>query len=227
MNIYSPKLLPEGFYVYAYLREDGTYYYIGKGKGARAHLGNHGKIHAPNDLSRIVVIEQNLTENDAFALEIKLINEYGRKDLSTGILRNLTNGGEGSSGAKHGRPPQERIDKISQALTGRIISNKTKEKMSDSAKKNKSEKWKQSASKNRKGKSISDKQKQFLSESRMGENNPMFGKSSPRKGVQLSEETKLKIREARAKQIISPETRAKMAAAQKLSHAKRRLNINN
>jgi hypothetical protein len=99
--------------------------------------------------------------------------------------------------------------------------------MSDSAKKNKSEKWKQSASKNRKGKSISDKQKQFLSESRMGENNPMFGKSSPRKGVQLSEETKLKIREARAKQIISPETRAKMSAAQKLSHAKRRLNINN
>lgn len=213
------------FYVYKYLREDGSPYYIGKGKDDRAwYKSKHERIHLPKDKSRIVIVQENLSEEQAFQLEIELIKHYGRKDLSTGILRNLTDGGEGSSGAVFGRPSDERIQKIKDALTGRKLSDETKEKMSLAAQKIKSDKWKESASKNRKGRTLSDTQRKFLSESRMGENNPMFGKESPNKGKKSSEETKEKIRQARAKQVISEETRKKMAEAQKLRHAINRLN---
>ena len=114
------------FYVYKYLREDESPYYIGKGKDDRAwHRSKHERIHLPKDKSRIVIVEENLSEEQAFQLEIELIKHYGRKDLSTGILHNLTNGGEGSAGAVFGRPSDERIQKIKDALTGRNLSDDT------------------------------------------------------------------------------------------------------
>ena len=85
------------YYVYQYLRSDGTPYYIGKGRGNRVHSKDHN-VHRPKDKSRIIMIEENMLETDALDLEIKLIAKYGRKDIGTGILRNMTNGGEGSSG---------------------------------------------------------------------------------------------------------------------------------
>ena len=83
--------------MYAYLREDGTPYYIGKGKEHRA-FKTHGHINRPTCKSRIVFLQENMTEDAAFALEIEMITFHGRKDIGTGILRNLTNGGEGPSG---------------------------------------------------------------------------------------------------------------------------------
>lgn len=80
-------------YVYAYLREDGTPYYIGKGKGARYRQKHTVKI---PPIDRIQFIKTNLTDNEAINLEIELIEKYGRKDLGTGILRNQTPGGQGS-----------------------------------------------------------------------------------------------------------------------------------
>jgi hypothetical protein len=86
---------PIGYYVYSYLREDGTPYYVGKGKGDRAFKKN--RRFKPNDTSRISIIAESLTETEAFSLERALIEKYGRKDNNTGILRNKTDGGEGAT----------------------------------------------------------------------------------------------------------------------------------
>ena len=102
MSIYTDQK----YYVYAYLRDDQTPYYIGKGINRRAyqaHKRKNGSDMLPKDISRIKILHENLSEKQAFDLEKELILDYGRKDLGTGILRNLTEGGEGNrrTGWKH------------------------------------------------------------------------------------------------------------------------------
>jgi hypothetical protein len=112
------------YYTYAYLRKDGTPYYIGKGKNNRAFYKTKNEIKPPRDKSRIIFLKQNLTEEEAFKHEKYMIAVFGRKDLETGILYNRTNGGEGSSGLRlteeqRGRPVKESVKlKIKNKLLG-------------------------------------------------------------------------------------------------------------
>ena len=196
------------YYTYAYLREDRTPYYIGKGENDRIYKKGKGEIRPPKDKSRVIFLKQNLTEEEAFKHEIYMIAVFGRKDLGTGILRNRTNGGEGHSGAIH--TPETRA-KISAAMKGenspnygKTLSPETKAKLSAAHKgKTLSPEHKAKISAAQKGKTLSQETKAKMSDARKdtprsletiakiseslkGENHPFYGKT-------LSPETKAKI----------------------------------
>jgi hypothetical protein len=167
-------------YTYAYLREDKTPYYIGKGCGKRAWQHFKGEVRPPKDKSRILILKKNLSQDQAFQHEIYMIFVFGRKDIGTGILRNRTNGGEGNTGRKQS---EETKKKIGDAHRGKTMSQKAREKISQA----------------RAGTPLSESHKESISNSLKGEKNPNFGKtgpSSPLYGKKRSPETKEKARQA-------------------------------
>jgi len=102
------------FYVYVYRDPRplklGQPVYVGKGTGDRdlSHWsrGSHNKpfqdfISHLKQRNFVAVCErvfETENEEEAFAKEMELIKLYGRRDLKTGTLFNLTDGGEGPSG---------------------------------------------------------------------------------------------------------------------------------
>jgi hypothetical protein len=149
------------YYTYAYLREDKTPYYIGKGKDNRVYKKHMVPV-PPND--RILFLKKNLTEQEAIKHEIYMIAIFGRKNNKTGILRNLTDGGEGSSGRKFSK---ETIERMSIAAKKRKISDDGRKKLSERNKK--IGRW-------------------------QGSNNPFYGKPGKNKGIPMSNEQKDKLR---------------------------------
>lgn len=127
------------YYTYAYLREDLTPYYVGKGRGKRAFLDS--RWNKPKDISRIMFLREGMSEKDALKHEAEMIKTWGRKDLGTGILRNRTDGGDGVSGYKHSDEARARISfiqnnrsyetraRLSLANKGKKRTAETKEKM--------------------------------------------------------------------------------------------------
>ena len=95
-------------YTYVWLREDGTPYYVGKGKDYRAY-NKHRVGNAP-PLGRIVFYIAK-DETDALETEMSLIWYYGRKDTGTGCLRNRTDGGENPPSWKGRKQSKEHIRK--------------------------------------------------------------------------------------------------------------------
>jgi hypothetical protein len=202
------------YYTYAYLREDKTPYYIGKGKGNRAYRRRKVDIKPPKDKSRILILKQNLTEQEAFRHEVYMIAVFGRKDLGTGILHNRTDGGDGGSGAIRSGETRR---KISEASKGKTFSEETKRKLSEANRgKTFSEEHKRKLSEVRKGKiswnkgkTLSEEHKRKVSGANKGKSKPPFseehkrklsvvnkGDKNPNYGKTTPEETKRKISEA-------------------------------
>jgi len=138
------------FYVYLYLREDKTPYYVGKGRGKRAY-NNHKHTPVP-PRNRITFMKENLTNEEAKELERFYIKFYGRKS-DGGLLINLTSGGEGLEGYRHteeakskmsaskkGSPgyftshTEETKERLRQSQLGRKHSPETRRKMSEAHK---------------------------------------------------------------------------------------------
>lgn len=167
------------FYVYEYVRTDGSPYYIGKGCGRRAFVKHNRGM--PDDLSRIRFIKTNLFENEALELERLLIAKYGRKDLGTGILINMTDGGEGIS-----NPSLETRKKLAEAK--RNESNETKKKRSLAATNRKdrtplTDETKQKISTANQGRKRSEEAKKKMSDAKIGKPGPKH-----------SEETKQRLK---------------------------------
>lgn len=125
MTIYCKKYTP-GFYVYFYLRnrdsatissgKKGTPYYVGKGQKYRA-WEKHANVRTPKDKNNIIIVAEGLTEATAHAIEKVQIGIWGRINNGTRILRNKTDGGEGSTGLRHTDATKIKMSKQRQGRT--------------------------------------------------------------------------------------------------------------
>lgn len=127
------KLDSRNCYVYAHIREDiNKPFYIGIGSSVRYKRAFDIK-KRNNIWDKIFnktqcksnILYTNLTWKEACEIEVNLISHFGRLDKNTGILANLTDGGEGAFGVIFS---SSRCNKISKALTGVKLSPERVEK---------------------------------------------------------------------------------------------------
>ncbi|MGD0634678.1 MAG: NUMOD3 domain-containing DNA-binding protein [Beijerinckiaceae bacterium] len=197
------------FYVYVYFHPaTGQPCYVGKGRGERwlGHLNGRGKSnpHLRNTIKKYggtpcVKVREGLTEAEAFEAEIAFIRAIGR--APDGPLFNLTDGGDGASGAVRSAETRAKMSAaISAALKGRVPSPETRAKLSAAGM------GRTASAETRAKLSAANKVRIFSLETR--------AKLSAAASNQ-SPETRAKIGAAHKGRIHSDETRTKMSAAQR------------
>jgi hypothetical protein len=115
----------DGFYVYELWNPlKNLPFYVGKGQYDRC-FHHILKLHDPNQFHNrhkkhtiqkilnenekvIIKIVFSGKEDDCLSEEVRLIKKYGRRDIGTGILTNLTDGGEGVSGKIYSEEEKEK-----------------------------------------------------------------------------------------------------------------------
>lgn len=160
------------FYVYIHRRfSDGKIFYVGKGSKGRAWEKTNRNLHWHRTIKKhggytTQIVELGLQEWAAFELEKDLIALYGRRDLALGPLVNLSDGGDGSSGAVW---TQEAKDKLSKSKTGSKRPPEVCAKISEALKKRVyTPEMRKNMSDARKGKRVSQETRQKLREFNLG-----------------------------------------------------------
>lgn len=108
------------YYVYSHKKENGELFYIGMGCGKRAYKKDTRSSFWKKTFNKygliVTILFENLTQKEAYEIEEYLIRYYGRRNIKTGILVNLTNGGAGDFGYK---PTIETLKLKSEILKGK------------------------------------------------------------------------------------------------------------
>ena len=114
------------YYVYQYLNEDGSPFYIGKGKDRRINMPHlvDGKNILPKKNRRVMIAEE-MSERDSLELEAFIIQEIGR-EVDGGALINVRCRGRESKQVFN----EETRAKMRDAKLGIPRSEETKAKMS-------------------------------------------------------------------------------------------------
>jgi len=183
------------YYVYLYRDEIGTPIYVGKGSKRRAwyHLHRRDKHEMTHKIQKMLreghnpqpeFLCKDVDEEFALFAEEEAIRKYGRKDLGTGTLLNLSDGGEsGSSGAVW---CEEARVRLSESNKGKKHTEESKQKMSERLKgKPKSQEHKDKLRSANLGKTLSDETRAKMSKAH--------------KGKKLSNETRARISAAKRK----------------------------
>lgn len=214
-------------YIYRHIRLDKNepfYIGIGSDSGYRAKDSKKRNKIWKGIVSKteyeVEILLDDITWEQACEKEIEFIQLYGRICNGSGCLANLSLGGEGyldpsaevreklsksKLGSKNPmfgkKPTKEHLDRLKKALTGRLVSLETREKIA---------KTQQGKPRN------SEEFKKYLSEINSGKNHPQYGKarssstkkkiSEKRKGIVFSEEHKKKLSEARKLYYVNKNT---------------------
>jgi hypothetical protein len=225
-------------YVYQHIRLDNsTIFYIGIGSDSTYKRANnkYNRNQVWKRISKkygysVEIIYDNITWEDACNKEIELIKKYGRINLGSGDLVNMTDGGEGLIGLIHtedhrkknsdSNKGKKKSEEFVEKLRNRTVSDETKLKISVS---------------NRGKKRTVDqrqKMKDSLKGKYIGENNHFFGKnhtdesknkiSKAAKGRKLSVDIKEKIGKSNTGKTHphTQETKEKLSYSAKLRNIK-------